>query len=255
MPAYKIFTPAFLYAGHKTGRIRERKDMNQDISRLEEVTGYKFNDTGLLIHALTHSSYVNEHHMDKSECNERLEFLGDAVLQIVSSDFMYHRFPDKPEGDLTKLRASMVCEPTLAYCASEIGLGDYLLLGKGEEATGGRIRSSVTSDAMEALIGAIYLDGGLEPAREFILSHILNDMEHKQLFFDSKTALQEMIQSDPEARLSYELIGEEGPDHNKSFVVCACLNDEEIGRGSGHTKKAAEAMAAYYAILHLRERD
>ncbi len=229
--------------------------MNQDNSHLEEVIGYTFKDPSLLTHALTHSSYVNEHHMDKEECNERLEFLGDAVLQIVSSDFMYHRFPDRPEGDLTKLRASMVCEATLAYCASEIGLGDYLLLGRGEEATGGRIRSSVTSDAMEALIGSIYLDGGLDPAREFILSHILNDMEHKQHFFDSKTALQEIVQSDPAAVLVYELLGEEGPDHNKSFVVRACLNDEEIGRGSGHTKKAAESMAAYYAILHLKGQD
>ncbi len=227
--------------------------MDQDNQRLEEDIGYTFNDPGLLTHALTHSSYVNEHRMDKAECNERLEFLGDAVLQIVSSDFMYNKFPDKPEGDLTKLRASMVCEATLAYCASQIGLGDHLLLGRGEEATGGRVRSSVTSDAMEALIGAIYLDGGLDPARDFILSHILNDMEHKQLFFDSKTALQEMVQADPDARLVYELLDEEGPDHNKSFRVRALLNDEEIGRGSGHTKKAAESMAAYHAILYLRE--
>ena len=202
---------------------------------------------------MIHSSYANEHRLDKLECNERLEFLGDAVLEVVSSDFLFHRFRQSPEGDLTKTRASMVCEPALAYCAGEIQLGEYLLLGKGEEATGGRGRNSIVSDAMEALIGAIYLDGGFANAKEFILRFIMNDMEHKQLFYDSKTILQEMVQSQGEEALVYELLGEKGPDHNKTFEVRALIGTEEIGRGTGRTKKAAEAMAAYKGILKLKE--
>jgi ribonuclease-3 len=147
----------------------------------------------------------------------------------------------------------MVCEPALAYCAGEIQLGEYLLLGKGEEATGGRGRNSIVSDAMEALIGAIYLDGGFANAKEFILRFIMNDMEHKQLFYDSKTILQEMVQSQGEEPLVYELLGEKGPDHNKTFEVRALIGTEEIGRGTGRTKKAAEAMAAYKGILKLKE--
>ena len=160
--------------------------MNRDLNELQEITGYEFRDKELFCRALTHSSYANEHRMAKKQCNERLEFLGDAVLELVSSDFLYHKYPDKPEGELTKIRASIVCEPTLAYCAADIHLGSYLLLGKGEEATGGRERNSVVSDAMEALIGAIYLDGGFASAKEFIHRFILNDIEHKQLFYDSR---------------------------------------------------------------------
>ena len=193
--------------------------------------------------------------MDKSRCNERLEFLGDAVLEVVSSDFLFHKYKKLPEGDLTKMRASIVCEPTLALCAGDLSLGDYLLLGKGEEATGGRERNSVVSDAMEALIGAIYLDGGFASAKEFISRFILNDIEHKQLFFDSKTILQEMVQAMGENPLSYELIREEGPDHNKIFEARALIGEEEVGRGTGRTKKAAESMAAYRGILKLREEE
>ncbi|WP_320959283.1 ribonuclease III, partial [Hungatella effluvii] len=167
--------------------------MNKKLNELEGRIGYRFSDRQLLTRAMTHSSYANEHRLNKLECNERLEFLGDSVLEVVSSDFLYHKYPDKPEGDLTKIRASIVCEPTLAYCAEDIELGNYLLLGKGEEATGGRGRASVVSDAMEALIGAIYLDGGFANAKEFILRFIMNDIEHKQLFFDSKTILQEIV--------------------------------------------------------------
>ena len=158
--------------------------MNRQLRELEQKTGYEFQNKKLLFQAMTHSSYANEHHMDKSRCNERLEFLGDAVLEVVSSDFLFHKYKKLPEGDLTKMRASIVCEPTLALCAGDLSLGDYLLLGKGEEATGGRERNSVVSDAMEALIGAIYLDGGFASAKEFISRFILNDIEHKQLFFD-----------------------------------------------------------------------
>ncbi|MEW4413681.1 ribonuclease III [Clostridium sp. AN503] len=227
--------------------------MNRDLKELEEKTGYQFQNVKLLKQAMTHSSFANEHRLDKSGCNERLEFLGDAVLEVVSSDYLFHKYPEKPEGELTKIRASIVCEPTLAYCASELSLGEYLLLGKGEEATGGRGRNSVVSDAMEALIGAIYLDGGFANAKEFIHRFILNDIEHKQLFYDSKTILQEMVQASSQEHLEYEVLREVGPDHNKTFEVRAMLGDQEIGRGSGRTKKAAEAVAAYRGILKLRE--
>ena len=226
--------------------------MNRNLEELERAIGYSFQNKHMLTHAMTHSSYANEHRMDKLECNERLEFLGDAVLEIVSSDFLYHKYDKSPEGDLTKVRASIVCEPTLAFCAGEIRLGEYLLLGKGEEATGGRGRNSIVSDAMEALIGAIYLDGGFANAKEFIHRFILNDIEHKQLFFDSKTILQEMVQSMGETALVYDLLQEEGPDHNKTFLVCAKMGETEIGRGAGRTKKAAEQVAAYHGILKLK---
>lgn len=228
--------------------------MNRNLSELEAKINYSFRQQALFYQALTHSSYANEHRMKKTQCNERLEFLGDAVLELVASDFLYHKYPNKPEGELTKIRASVVCEPTLAYCASELDMGIYLRLGKGEEATGGRGRNSLVSDAMEALIGAIYLDGGFASAKEFIHRFILNDMEQKQLFYDSKTILQEMVQADSAAGLQYEVIKEEGPDHNKLFEVRALLGTEEIGRGTGRTKKAAEQVAAYRGILKLRKR-
>ena len=222
-----------------------------DIKKFEEVIGYHFKDEKLLRQALTHSSYANERHMKKHSDNERLEFLGDAVLEIISSDFLYKNYPDKPEGELTKLRASIVCEPTLALCTKEIALGDYLLLGNGEDQTGGRERKSILSDALEAVIGAIYLDGGFANAKEFVLKYILTDIEHKQLFYDSKTILQEVVQGEHET-LTYELIDESGPDHNKSFTVNACIGDRVIGSGSGHTKKAAEQEAAYQALIALK---
>ena len=229
--------------------------MNRNLQELERTICYQFKEHGLFVQALTHSSYANEHRWNHSRCNERLEFLGDAVLEIVTSDFLYHKYEDLPEGDLTKIRASIVCEPTLAYCAGDISLGEYLLLGKGEEATGGRSRNSVVSDAMEALIGAIYLDGGFANAKEFIHRFILNDIEHKQLFYDSKTILQELVQSRSSEGLSYEILREEGPDHNKSFEVCARIGGAEIGRGTGRTKKAAEQVAAYNGILKLKAEE
>lgn len=219
---------------------------------LEKKIGYKFENFDLLVNAMTHSSYANEHHISYMGNNERLEFLGDAVLEVTSSEFLFHKYPDLPEGKLTKKRASMVCEPTLALCAREIPLGDYLLLGKGEEATGGRKRDSIVSDAMEALIGAIYLDGGFANAKEFINRFVLKDIENKQLFYDSKTTLQEIVQGQFEEDVRYVLVKEEGPDHNKSFYVEAILGEKVLGQGCGHTKKAAEQQAAYCAIKKLK---
>jgi len=229
--------------------------MSRNLKELEERIGYRFSDKNLMTQAMTHSSYANEHRLNKLECNERLEFLGDSVLEVVSSDCLYHKYPENPEGDLTKIRASIVCEPTLAYCAEDIRLGEYLLLGRGEEATGGRGRASIVSDAMEALIGAIYLDGGFANAKEFILRFIMNDLEHKQLFYDSKTILQEIVQSKTDEPLSYELLREEGPDHNKVFESQVLIGKEVIGQGTGRTKKAAEQVAAYHGILSLKNTE
>ena len=218
------------------------------LKELQQKIDYQFKDENLLFTALTHSSYANEHKLHKIHHNERLEFLGDAVLELTTSEYLYEKFPEMPEGDATKTRASIVCEQSLAFCAKSIPLGDYILLGKGEELSGGRLRASITSDAFEALIGAIHLDGGFTSAKEFICKFILNDLEHKKLFFDSKTILQERVQAHHDKVLHYELVGEEGPDHQKLFVVEARLGEKVIGRGKGRTKKAAEQEAAYHAL-------
>ena len=235
-------------------KMEQEKKKNR-LNRFESVIGYEFKDIKLLRQALTHSSFANEKGLKKQGNNERLEFLGDAVLELTTSDFLFHTKPDMPEGELTKLRASLVCEQTLSMCAKEINLGSYLMLGKGEAATGGRERKSILSDALEAVIGAIYLDGGFTNAKEFIKTFILSDIENKQLFFDSKTILQEIIQSDYKKQLHYDLISEEGPDHNKSFTVMACMDEIELAIGVGHTKKAAEQEAAYKSILKLKEQN
>lgn len=222
------------------------------IEKFQQIIGYEFENQGLLRQALTHSSYANEKNLKKHSDNERLEFLGDAVLEIVSSEFLYLNYPDLSEGDLTKLRASLVCEPTLAGCTEQIQLKEFLLLGRGEEMTGGRNRKSILSDALEAVIGAIYLDGGFTNAKEFILTYILTDIENKKLFYDSKTILQEVVQADYTEHLNYQLVGESGPDHDKSFTAEARIGEKVIGRGTGHTKKAAEQEAAYEALLKLK---
>ena len=222
------------------------------LEALEKRIGYHFTDRALLKQAITHSSYSNEQKINRIKHYERLEFLGDAVLEMVSSDYLFHSKPQLQEGELTKLRASMVCEPSLAFCAKDLELGRFMLLGKGEEQTGGRDRDSITSDAMEAVIGAIYLDGGIEPAKEFIDRFILSDLEDKQLFFDSKSHLQELIQGKLKKEFSYELLEESGPEHAKIFVVEVCMDGKGIGKGSGRTKKAAEQQAAYQALLALK---
>jgi ribonuclease-3 len=175
------------------------------------------------------------------------------VLELVSSDFIFSENPDMAEGKMTKLRASMVCEPALAYCARDLDLGSYILLGKGEEATGGRERDSITSDVMEAIIGALYLDGGLKVAHDYIHRFILSDLENKILFYDSKTVLQELIQSMEYEKFEYVLVSDEGPDHAKVFTVNAVLDGEIVGSGKGRNKKAAEQTAAYEAIKRIKK--
>lgn len=225
--------------------------MSAKLKEFQEKIGYTFHNEGLLRQALTHSSYANEKHMKKLSDNERLEFLGDAVLELSSSEFLYKHYEELPEGKLTTLRASIVCEPTLALCTEPLGLGDYLFLGKGEDLTGGRKRKSILSDALEAVIGAIYLDGGFANAKEFVQKFILTDIEHKKLFYDSKTILQEVVQEEHE-KLVYELVEESGPDHDKSFTVQVVIDGRKLSTGSGHTKKAAEQEAAYKALLLLK---
>ena len=228
----------------------------RELKELEKRIGYHFQNPELLEKALRHSSYANEHKMNRIECNERLEFLGDAVLELVSSEHLFAQFPQMPEGELTRLRASLVCEPTLAFCAREIELGSFLRLGKGEEMTGGRHRDSVTSDALESVIGAVYLDGGFANAKEFVLKYVLNDMEHKKLFYDSKTIFQEMVQGNIPGEIVLSSAGREQdrimtrPFPWKYGSVSRCM-----GQGSGRTKKAAEQMAAYRAICRLKATD
>ena len=229
--------------------------MQQKLEILQEKISYHFQNQDLLISAFTHSSYTNEKRLKKYQCNERLEFLGDAVLQLVSSEFLFFADSKMPEGKLSKLRASIVCEQSLAFCARELDLGSYLLLGRGEEVNGGRNKESVISDALEALIGAIYLDGGFTNAKEFVHKFVLNDLENKKLFYDSKTILQEIIQAKINEPIHYELIKEEGPDHNKTFMVKVFVGEVCYGDGTGRTKKNAEQQAAYEAILKLRKKD
>lgn len=224
------------------------------LEELEEKIGYVFRDKKLLRLAMTHSSFANEKTVRKQENNERLEFLGDAVLELVSSQFLFEKYPEKPEGFLTELRASMVCEPTLALCAQEISLGKFLRLGRGEEHTGGRQRPSITSDALEALIGAVYLDGGFAAAEAFIKRLVLKDIEKRQLFHDSKTKFQEAVRrSYPGEELTYRIVKETGPDHNKTFQVEVYVGEQMFGTGLGHSKKNAEQEAAYQALLKLEK--
>ena len=228
---------------------------NKNINELEDIIGYKFKDIELLYTAITHSSYSFEHKISVSQNYERTEFLGDAVLELVSSDFLFFNHKDLPEGKLTRMRASMVCESTLAICAKEIGLNDFIRLGKGEEKTGGRERNSIVSDVCEAVIGAIYLDGGYDEAKKFIYRFILNDIENKQLFVDSKTILQELCQEKYGHTPVYEIAGESGPDHDKRFICNAIINDEVYANGEGSSKKSAEQVAAFNALMKMQNKS
>lgn len=217
------------------------------LEALEKQIGYTFQNKSLIETALTHSSYANEM-KHGTKYNERLEFLGDAVLSIIVSDYLFNKF-HLPEGELTKLRASLVCEKTLHLFAQHISLGDYLRLGRGEEMTGGRERPSICADAFEAVIAAIYLDGGIEAARSFVLPFAVDMLEeHATPFKDYKTLLQEIIQQNPEEKLQYVLVEESGPDHDKRFVVEVHLNSNVIGQGVGRSKKEAEQQAAQKAL-------
>lgn len=223
---------------------------------LENKLGYKFKNINLLKNALTHSSYANEVRNGFSS-NERLEFLGDSVLSIIVSDYIFNKFPKMPEGELTRLRSSLVCEKALCEFSRELNLGDYLLLGKGEEKGGGRERDSILADAFEAVLAAIYIDGGMEPAKKHVMNFVLREIKHhssEDTFKDYKTNLQEIIQQNPEESISYILTDESGPDHDKSFTVEVRMNSNVIGVGSGKSKKQAEQMAAKEALRLMGEK-
>lgn len=222
---------------------------------LEDKLGYRFHNRALLENALTHSSYANEHHLGSINSNERLEFLGDSVLGMVVADYLYHTFPSLPEGDLTRLRANLVCEGSLAAIARKLDLGSYLRLGKGEANCGGHQRPSIIADAVEAVLAAVYLDGGLSCASKIIHTYVLSNIaEVQEASRDHKTCLQEIVQRRSGQVLSYHLIGESGPDHNKTFTMEVRLNGKPVGTGSGRSKKEAEQMSAKAAIAKLKAR-
>ena len=224
------------------------------MKRLEETLGYRFQEPSLLENALTHSSYANEHHGGHLQSNERLEFLGDSVLGMVVADYLYRNLPALPEGDLTRIRASLVCENNLVVVAGQWNLGAYLKLGKGEESCGGRERPSIRADAVEAVLAAVYLDGGIAQARKIIQKFILDNMsEMSNAGRDFKTALQEFIQRKSGQTLTYHLIGQSGPDHAKTFEMEVRLNGQSIGTGKGRSKKDAEQSAAKAALRLLEK--
>ena len=224
------------------------------MEELEQKLGYQFRDRALLSEALNHSSYANEHRALGEQSNERLEFLGDSVLGFVTAEFLFELHRDLPEGDLTRQRAALVCEQSLYEVAKMLDLGKYLKLGKGEDAGGGRTRSSILADATEAVFAAVYLDGGIEAASALIHRVLLDkEGEHaEELMQDYKTALQELVQRKSGQVLSYRMVGESGPDHNKTFTAEVRLNGEGVGTGSGHSKKEAEQAAARAAIRRLK---
>ncbi|WP_196804216.1 ribonuclease III [Butyrivibrio sp. FCS006] len=228
---------------------------DEDISRFEQLIGYTFRDKQLLVQAFTHSSFVNEQKINKHPDYERLEFLGDAVLEMISSAYLFRKFPDKKEGEMSKMRASLVCEGALAFDAKVLDLKSYILLGKGEEATGGRDKESIIADVMEAVIGALFLDGGIEQSKRFIDSYILTNTDAVVMFGDSKSMLQEVAQGENLGEVRYEICGESGPEHDKIFEVRVYVGDKNLGEGTGKTKKAAEQKAASQALLVLKNKQ
>ena len=224
------------------------------IKDLEAALGYKFQDITLLQNALTHSSYANERWHNSLLSNERLEFLGDAILGMNVAEFLYRTFPDRPEGELTRMRADMVCETSLAVIANRLDLGTHLLLGHGEERFGGRNRASILADAVESVIAASYLDGGMEAAKGIIQRFVLCNVPVSKLQnTDYKTALQELVQQKKNQILCYRLVGESGPDHDKVFTAQVLLNDQVVGEGTGSSKKRAEQDAARVALEQLKK--
>ena len=222
------------------------------IKDLETAIGYKFHNISLLQNALTHSSYANERWHNSLLSNERLEFLGDSVLGMLVAEYLYTTFPDRPEGELTRMRADMVCEGTLAAVATKIGIGEHLLLGHGEERFGGRTRNSILADAMESVIAAAFLDGGLEAAKGIVQKFILVEVPVKKMHnMDYKTQLQELVQQKKNQVIAYSLVGESGPDHDKVFQVEVTLNGTVVGNGTGSSKKRAEQDAARSAVEQL----
>lgn len=222
------------------------------LEKLMDTIGYPFKNITYLTTALTHSSLKNERVINKGDDYERQEFLGDAVLELVVSDYLFRTRKSMNEGEMTKLRASIVCEPTLAYCAKEIDLSEFIMLGHGEDMAGSRYRDSIVSDVFEALIGALYLDSGIDQARGFIEKYVLKDMDHKILFVDSKTKLQSLTQKKGYG-LEYVLLEEKGPDHEKEYVMAAVINGEQVAAGHGRSKKLAEQQAAYEALMNMHE--
>lgn len=218
--------------------------MSREIKELEEKIGYHFNDETLIKTALTHSSYANERKINKTEDYERLEFLGDAVLELTVSEFLYGNYPGKREGEMTRTRAALVCEPTLAKSSRDFSLQEFIYLGKGEEATGGRERDSILCDVFEAVAGAIYLDGGFECAKEYIRKYVLNDWENKALFVDSKTILQERVQKHGGV-VSYATVAEEGPANSRIYTEELLIDGKSVMRASGSSKKSAQQKAAF----------
>ena len=224
------------------------------IKELEAAIGYRFQNITLLQNALTHSSYANERWHNSLLSNERLEFLGDSILGMVVAEYLYRNFPDRPEGELTRMRADMVCETSLAQIANRLELGKHLLLGHGEERFGGRSRPSILADAVESVIAAAFLDGGMTAAESFITRFVLCDVPVSKLHnTDHKTALQELVQQKKNQVLCYRLVGESGPDHDKMFTAQVLLNDAVIGEGSGSSKKRAEQDAARTALENLKK--
>lgn len=237
--------------------MKDTNDRKVNLDTLQRDLNYYFDDIELLETALTHSSYANENNLHISKCNERLEFLGDAVINLVVSQYLFKKYPFYPEGELTKIRAKVVCEPSLAYVAKHIDMGKYLYLGKGEEATGGRERDSILADLSESITGAIFMDSNFEIVREFLLTNFEADIVHAvakgDLFIDYKTELQERLQKVSRSKVEYKVEKEEGPDHNKLFYMNVLINNEVIGSGVGRNKKEAEQMAAKEALILMGE--
>lgn len=230
-------------------------EQNKELSELETIIGYTFNDKELLLEAITHSSFTNEMKINRRSHYERLEFLGDAVLELISSEFLFEKYPNVPEGGLSRKRASMVCEHSLAICARSMNLGSFIWFGKGEEAAGGRERESILADVTEAILGAIYLDAGLEEARNYVNTHVLEFLKEQELFVDSKTVLQELVQHlESNETLEYVLVAENGPEHDKTFMVEARLGEKVLASGEGKTKKAAQQQAAFGALKALKKK-